>query len=238
MNELITANTEVSSLALIAADDPFLLYADAVAPVFIIGKLLRFSKGDYFAGESGMEIPVGTTVTVNVDELMAGWIKWANGKPAEHRMVRIADGKPPQKRGDLGDFDQTLWEIGADGERRDPWQFSNYLPMMGENGELFTFTTSSRGGLNAVADVVRRYGRHRKHHPDVFPLIKLNVGAYQHPNKEYGRIKFPDFFPDGWAPKTAFAAAMAAAGYISTTEPEIESVVPSLADEMSDEIPF
>jgi hypothetical protein len=171
MNELTT----IKSTALAVAGDPFEEYANAIAPTYIVGKLLRFSKGDFLAGEGDDEITEGTMLTVNVDELTAGWIKWANGKPAEQIMVRVADGKAPPKRAELGDHDETTWELDAQGNRRDPWQFTNYLPMMDDQGELYTFTTSSRGGLGAIAHVARRYAQHRRRHPDVFPKITLRV---------------------------------------------------------------
>ena len=67
-------------------------------------------------------------------------------------MVRVADGKLPSKRSDLGDQDRSAWETDDHNEPRDPWQFTNYLPMMDENGVLYTFTTSSAGGRATVSD--------------------------------------------------------------------------------------
>ena len=72
-------------------------------------------------------------------------------------MVRVDDGKPLPKRSDLGDDDQSAWETDVHGKPRDPWQFVNYLPMMNDDGKLFTFTTSSRGGINTIARLAKRY---------------------------------------------------------------------------------
>jgi hypothetical protein len=171
--EITTTETK-NELAPGGLSDPFAAYADAIAPQYIIGEMLRFSKGDYIVGQDDT-VPAGTTFTANLDELMAGWIKWVDNKPVEHIMVRVADGIPPKKRTELGDDDKTLWELDSQGKPRDPWQFTNYLPLMNEKGELFTFTTSSRGGLGAIADLSRRYARHRKRHPNVFPVIALNT---------------------------------------------------------------
>ena len=112
---------------------------------------------------------------------------------------------------------------------------------MNEKVQLYTFTTSSRGGISAIAGLSRRYANHRRHHPDVFPLIALGVDSYQHPNREYGRIKFPVFAPAGYAPKKDFLAALAAAGIV-TAEPaqlapaEVEK--DALDDMLNDEIPY
>jgi hypothetical protein len=37
---------------------------------------MKFNKGDYLAGEEGKVIAPGTKLTANVDELLAGLIKW------------------------------------------------------------------------------------------------------------------------------------------------------------------
>jgi len=218
--------------------DPFEAYANAVAPRTIIGTLLRFSKGDYIAGEEGKQIPQGSTFTANVDELLAGWVKWSGGKPVEHIMVRVAEGRMLPKRESLGDAEASRWEVDGSGVPRDPWQFTNYLPLLDEQREVFTFATSSRGGLTAVGDLTRRYGRHRcAGHRDVHPIIALDVGSYPHQNREYGRIKYPLFRPAGWAPKAGFNEALAAAGFTPGTEPPA-SQEETQADEMNDDIPF
>jgi hypothetical protein len=187
MNQLVAATqTENTALAVIGDDDPFADYANAVAPRNIVGTLLKFSKGDYLAGEEGAAVPTGTIMTANVAELLVGWVRWAANKPTDHIMLRVADGKSVPKRAELGDLDKDKWEVDNHGEPRDPWQFTNYLPLLNESGELFTFTTASRGGISAIGELCRRYSQHRKRHPDVLPIIALDVDSYQHKVKEYG----------------------------------------------------
>jgi hypothetical protein len=221
----------------VADNDAFAAYADTVAPRIIIGTLLKFSKGDYLAGEEGAPVPTGSLFTANVGELLVGWVRWANNKPVDHAMFRVADNRPVTKRAELGDLDKSQWEPDNHGEPRDPWQFTNYLPLLSETGELFTFTTASRGGTSAIGELCRRYSQHRHRHPDVLPIIALDVDSYQHKVKEFGRIKFPRFTPMGWAPKSKFDAALAAAG-LALNETESAEPLPSAADEMSDAIPF
>jgi bifunctional DNA primase/polymerase-like protein len=152
-----TITTQNTTLAVIGDDDPFTAYANAMAPRNIVGTLLRFSKGDYLAGEEGAAVPGGTVMTANVGELLVGWVLWADNKPTQQIMFRVADGKPVPKRSELGHTDQERWEVDSHGEKRDPWQFTNYLPLLAESGELFTFTTSSRGGIGAIT---KSGGRH------------------------------------------------------------------------------
>jgi len=231
MNDLTTETK--NELAPVSLSDPLAAYADAIAPQYIIGEMLRFSKGDWLLGDN--TVPAGTQFTANLDELMAGWIKWLDSKPVEHIMARVADGIPPKKRTDLGDDDKSQWELDKDGNPRDPWQFTNYLPLINEKSELFTITTSSRGGLGAIADLSRRYARHRKRHPNVFPVIALNVDSYQHKIRELGRIKFPVFEPAGYTPKTDFRAALAAAGLIAADPVPTEA---DPGDDFRDKVPF
>ena len=245
-SELIKQTSNSNAIAHDGGVDPFLAYADAIAPRSIVGTLLKFSKGDYLAGEEGKVIAPGTRLTANVDELLAGLIKWQDGKPVEQRMIRVADGVPPAKRNDLGDMDKSLWGTDEKGEPKDPWQPTNYLPLMDADGNLFTFTSSSHGGLRAVGELVRRYAWHRMNNPDVHPIVALGVGSYKHSNKAYGIIKFPELSPAGYEQKGKFAAAMVAAGYaVSETVPAAEEAVsetvPAAADTgeaMNDEIPF
>ena len=233
---LALAETQNTAVALPGTVDVFEAYANAVAPQNILGSLMKFSKGDYIAGETGEPIKIGTTVTANLDEMLVGWIKWKEGKPTEQRMVRISDGAKPARRDELGDEDPTNWEIDANnGQPKDPWQFTNYLPLMTADGTLLTFTTSSRGGLGAVGDLARRYGRHRHKHADVHPIVALDVNSYQHNNKAYGRIKVPQLTPMGWEPKSKFNEALAAIG-IGVIEVAPAAADP--ADAMNDEIPF
>jgi hypothetical protein len=230
--KVVTNDTETKNeVALPGVIDPFTLYADAISPKYIIGELLRFSKGDYFVGKDDT-VELGTAFTANLDELMAGWIHWHDGKPIEHIMVRVADGIPPKLRDELGNSDPSEWPVDKAGQSKDPWQFSNYLPMMNDKGELFTFTTSSRGGINAIADLARRYARHRAKHPNVFPQIALNVDSYQHKDPQLGRIKFPVFEPAGYLPKADFQAALAG----QASEPEAAEADPE--DDFKDAVPF
>jgi hypothetical protein len=234
----IVQKTETQNTAPTAygAVDPFEAYANAVSPRNIVGDLMKFSKGDFLAGEEGKEIAEGTTFTANLDELMIGVVKWFGGKPIEHIMVRVAEGRALPKRAELDDQDETQWEVDSFGAPRDPWQYTNYLPLMNDAGDLFTFATSSRGGLGAVGDLCRLYSRHRKKHPDVYPVIALEVGSYQHANKEFGRIKFPKFTLMSWVPKTGFNEALAAAGLTPGKEPPAPEE--TQADDIDDSIPF
>ena len=223
--QLTTSDTKLLATTNV---DPFLAYANAVRPQHIIGKLLKHSKGEFLAGEDNEVIPLGTKMVAAMDLLTIGYVRWSDGRPSEHRMVLVADGVQPPRRAELGDTDPAQWEErDATGAPRDPWQLTQYVPMIDESGDLFTFSTSARGGIGAIATLARDYARGRAPHPGAFPVVELQVDAYQHSNSAYGRIKVPVFKCVGWEAKATF---LKAAG-METPAADVKS--PTM-----DEIPF
>jgi hypothetical protein len=198
--------------------DPFAIYAKTVSNQHILGKLLKFSKGDYVAGENSTPVPLGTRFVANMDSLMAGWIKWSDNRPVEHLMEPVAKGAIIPPRNTLGDTDQDAWELDENGKPRDPWQRANYILLLAEDGAidddrpvsdptygLYTFTASSVGGLEAVAKVCSSYNLDmRRQRPDHYPVIELGADSYLHRNRAFGRIKKPILNVVDWAPKSLF----------------------------------
>jgi len=189
------------------AANPFTAYGEAASQKSIVGKLLKFSKGDYFAGQDEDEVEEGTTFVANMDEMLVGWIRWESNKPTDQIMGKVSDGYQPPRRNELGETDHTQWEVDDNGKQRDPWQLSNYLLLKGtgDDSELYTFTASSKGGLNALGDLCKAYGKAMAQHPGEYPVVAIGVDAYDHPNRSYGRIKVPTFKIVGWAGKDVFA---------------------------------
>jgi hypothetical protein len=191
----------------------FEAYADAATQNRIVGDLLKFSKGEYLSGQDGKEVEEGTELVANMDEFMIGWVRWEGGKPTDMRMGRIDEGFVPPARRELGDTDENEWEIDETSkEPRDPWQMTNYLIMKDPSGEqLFTFATSSKGGIGAVAKMAGAYGKAMRQRPDEFPIVALNVDSYRHPNKAYGKIFTPKLDIVGWVKKSVFDGVLEAA---------------------------
>ena len=183
-------------------------YGNAASMRNIVGQLLKFSKGDWLVGQDNEELDPKTHLVACMDEMQIGWVKWVDGKPEENIMGRIIDGYQPKKRKELGDTDESEWEVDNDGKPRDPWQFNNLIIMRPpgldaiEEEDLYTFVTSSRGGINAVGELCKAYGKQMRLRPNDYPIIELGVNSYNHPNKEYGRIKIPLLTVVGWELKT------------------------------------
>lgn len=226
----MNAMTEHKSGALAVPDRNFFeAYADAADQNRIVGDLLKFSKGEYLAGQNGDEIAEGTELVANMGELMVGWVRWEGGKPTDMQMGRVAEGFDPPRRADLGDTDEDEWERDEQtGQPRDPWQKTNYLILKEPDGDkLYTFATSSKGGLGAVAALCKAYGKQMRQRPDDYPVVALNVDSYRHPNKAYGKIFTPKLDVVGWTDKASIEDALAA-----------ENAAQAERREAGDDVPF
>lgn len=184
----------------------------------IVGSLLRFSKGDWLVGKDGAEMEVGTELVALMDELYVGWIKWVDNKPERVIMGRVFDGYKRPERDTLGDLDKDDWELNDRGEPSDPWretaQFILRKPGLSapaEEDDLYTFATTSRGGLNAVGNLSKAFVKGARMRMGQMPVVKLGVGKYKHSNAQYGTIKYPTFEVSGWEDRNIPVPAPAAA---------------------------
>ena len=204
-------------------------------PQQTIGKLLKFSKGEFLKGQDLEPVPAGTVFAAACDMALRGYIRWADNKPAEHRLVRIASGAPMPRREDLGHHDKSQWEKDLKDEPRDPWGECMYLPLMAEDGELATFTTSSKSGIKSLNRLLRRYAIHAARHPDDYPVVKLKADFFMHSDRAIGKVFFPDFEPAGYVNRAEFLEALEAVGVLVETP---VAALPSPKDEMNDSLEF
>lgn len=181
-------------------------YGATASMTMITGTLIKFSKGDWLMGQDEQQVKAERQFTCVMNDLMIGWTRWQDNKPTAQHMGRLVEGFTPPKREELGDDDDTLWDVGTDGKTRDPWQFTNSLILKNpgtsgaEESDLFTFSTSSRGGINAIGDLCKAYVRLSKEKGPGSPIVVLSQSSYKHPNPEYGRIKKPVLEIVGWEP--------------------------------------
>ena len=178
--------------------DPFAEFGDEFGGMaHIHGDLLRFTKhGKYKAGQEQEEVEEGTRVLAYMPGLMRGYVKWQNQQPVKHLIGLVAEGFKPPSREELGDMDKENW-AELNGRPVDPWQYTAYLPMLDDTGQLYTYVTGSKGGLSMLSELSKKYSARRKMHPDDIPIIKLDARSYDHP--DYGETFAPVFKIDGWA---------------------------------------
>ena len=208
MNDQLTL-VEDNEVSLAPSINAFEAYAKAVGGSSIVGRLLKFNKGDYYVDDKLFN---DTQLIANVDELLVGWVKWVDGRPAEQLMGRVIDAFQPKQRTELGDDDTSTWEVDAGGKPRDPWQLTNYLILKNKDSDdLYTYAPSSKGGLGAVGKLCGEYVKMMRKNPDIFPIVQLESDSYLSKDKSVGRVKFPVLKVVGWAPKTGFSDAVDAA---------------------------
>lgn len=205
-------------------DNFFESYGEQASQKTIVGKLLKFSKGDYTAGEKDEDVPVGTQLIANMDELLVGWIRWSGGKPTDQIMGAVTKGYQAPKRNTLGDADESGWDLDDNGKPKDPWSFTNYLVLKVPNSdEMFTFSTSSRGGLSAMGELCKAYGKSMRAKPNDWPIVQLKVDSYIHAS--FGKIKVPVLDIVAWAPKAEFGEEAATSDEVKAIDSP--SIVPA-----------
>jgi hypothetical protein len=169
-------------------------YGSASQRTNILGRLLLFNKfGEYVAGQEREEIQAGTQLVVLMPTLTVGFVRWEANRPVESWCGFICEGFVPPRRADLGHTDQTQWECFDDGRAKDPIAFSNQVVLVNPDnaGDVYTFTTSAKGGLGALGELSAAYGKHARLTPYELPVVEIGRGAYQHP--QFGQVRFPTF---------------------------------------------
>ncbi|MEI8397340.1 MAG: hypothetical protein WCF85_21690, partial [Rhodospirillaceae bacterium] len=70
------------------------------------------------------------------------------------------------------------------------WQQTNELVLRGlETGDEFVFATSGKGGIGAIGELCKVYGRLYRQKPGMAPVIELSSDHYNH--KTFGKTYFP-----------------------------------------------
>jgi hypothetical protein len=199
-------------------------YLDEVAPASMVGRRIKFGKeGTFVTADDDETIGDDVDFVALCDQTLIGLIKFnGEGEPPDYRMGLLYDGFVMPERKLLGDADPTKWEVGLDGKPQDPWQHHIYLVLQrGDTAELFTFTTASVTGRRAIGSLLRHYDRMQRTHPDMYPVIRLKVGGFNHRDERVGWVATPVFAVVGRQPKDTAA------------KPD-----GSPAADMSDQIPF
>jgi hypothetical protein len=155
---------------------------------FIIGAMVKFVDRDFIADKTE-KLPEGITLVCL--STVTAWVKWAEGKPAEHRVTRAGQGHP--RREDLPDQDQNKWEIDQKftGKPQDPWHDSRYVHMIcPKTGRDFTFVTDTYGGRAAVGDLKTAITNVRRARPGAVPMVRY---AWKMMQTNYGPRPRPLF---------------------------------------------
>ena len=155
----------------------------------IVGRLLKFNKGEWLAGQEEEEISLGSKFVAATHLLQSGWIRWEDSAPAEIIMGLRADGFRPPPRETLGHTDKSKWGE-LNGQQIDPWRRTDVLLMADpETREIYTFSPMSEGGLGAVKALIKEYGTNMRQHPNDIPIVELGSSWYKH--AQFGKVHKP-----------------------------------------------
>jgi hypothetical protein len=158
----------------------------------ILGQLLLFSDWRWTVGKE--HAPLSEGLLLAALSTAAGWVLWSGGKPVDYRMRE--PGGQLADRSELGYTEEALWEKGPGGDPQDPWRNSRFVYLVDQQtAEVYTFTTSSIGGIRAVSDLAEQIGRMRATHPGAVPIVRLE--AAEMPTK-FGRKSRPVFKVVEW----------------------------------------
>jgi hypothetical protein len=191
----------------------------------IRGSLLKFTDSRWFIGKEKEAVEVKEGRRLLAVATAAAWVRWQGGKPVEYRLRESGVRMP--ERGELGDNDRAVWEVGPDGERRDPWQSTRFVHMIDpQTAEAFTFSTASWGGRDCVINLADQIKRMRGKHPGAVPLVELGAAPM---STRFGRKSKPTLKVVGW--RTTGASVV-----IEPSERQLPP--PTAAQDLDDEIPF
>lgn len=194
MNALSEIPNGSTALATPGAYDPFAAYGQEAAQG---GTFLKFSKGEWLLGQNDDEVALGRKLAANMDELSIGWIRWTDGKPVERRLGLLASGHKPERRDELGYDDQESWEPDKEGRPKDPWNFTNELPLADpDDGEQMTFSASSKGGIGCIGNLCKAFAKDPERAKGLIPVLELGRDSYKH--AEYGKTYVPVLSIVGW----------------------------------------
>ena len=91
-----------------AGYDPYAAYGEQASSSKLY---ITFKNGEYLFGADQEEIPEGSRFIANMAGLRIGWKHWSGKRVTEERMGLLAEGYRPPERHELGEFDQSKWEL-------------------------------------------------------------------------------------------------------------------------------
>jgi hypothetical protein len=171
-----------------------------------IGRIMKFNKDGRFTTGDGEEVAQDRNFAVIHDQIQVGYIKFGGkGEAPERRMGPLFNGYRPPPRSELGDLDQTQWDIGLNGQPQDPWQPQIQIPLADVmTEELYLFGTTSVTGRKACGNLIAQAQRMARNDPDNYLVVALRTGGFNH--AKFGRVKTPSFLVRGKVPKSGAAS--------------------------------
>jgi hypothetical protein len=170
------------------------------------GRQMRFNgkEGFFYMADDESHVDESVNWVAPVDQMAIGRIRFnGEGVPPTYQQGLPYDGYRRPPRENLPDRDPAEWPLGLNGQAEDPWKDQSHLILQrADTGELVTFSTTSKTGLNAVAALSKHYDRLQKTHPDMYPIVQCKLGGFE---GKYGWTHVPIFVVVGRVPKDSAA---------------------------------
>jgi hypothetical protein len=126
----------------------------------------------------GEILELGTKIVIYMATLKQGWQRRNDGYLVESALVDVESEQAPPRREDLGDRDESSWDIGKSGRPQDPWErvvrFS--CSIIGDDRRL-SFNGNTPSARDTIARVCKEYGQITVDHPEVRPIVELSCRA-------------------------------------------------------------
>lgn len=175
------ATTAEGSAALTAgAVDPYAAAANEMGNNFL--PIVKMTKaGEWVSGPDEEELE-DHEAAFAMNTFAHGFVCWKDGEVVDEKMVLVASGELRPLFDELPDHGPY--------ENDDGWAgtASIQLRLLKTDEELL-YRPSSRGGLNALAGLARKYANKRQRQPNVVPIVHLETKSYAH--RQYGKIFNP-----------------------------------------------
>jgi len=198
----------------------------------IRGTLLKFSDWRWYAGKQAALVEDGTKLVALATAAL--WQRWQGGKVVES--ILRERGKYLPARETLGKLDETQWEKGPGGERKDPWQNTRLVHFVHPvSAAFYTFSTSSGGGRSAVSALAGAITRMRSAHPNAVPVVELRSEEML---TRYGRKSKPRFEIVDWRLTAETNTTVPVERQLTASDDDFGNGNGNCNTNLNDEIPF
>jgi hypothetical protein len=156
----------------------------------------NYLKKEFLGGTDKQVVQLGSSFAIDFLQMSCGYLKFDGNKLVEKRMVAIGSPGQVPTREELGDTDQSKWEIGSD-RLRDPWQPTWEIPGVEVDGEKrqVIFTGSSKGAEIAWRKLYNAILRQVDQNPGKLPVVRLAAGEFK---GKFGPVAMAEFVITGW----------------------------------------
>ena len=214
-NEIATvaeSNTALSTDTV----DPYAAAADEMGNAFL--PILKMTKAGQWVSGSDNDPLEDHEAAFAMHTFERGYVCWKGGEIVDEQMVLVSSGEPVPREEDLPDHgpydaDQDGWAGTA----------SIQLRLLKTDEELL-YRPSSRGGLNALAGLARRYATKRQQQPNVLPVVRLESKSYQH--AQYGETFNPVLRVIDWREEPDLIAAAVGSPDVVVAEAGLDDEIP------------